>query len=341
MSTADNVRLCMENLQIRIDTSLRGKVKPDKFALNFQDENIRQTLDEFIREPEVPLLFVQSFGDKISCSLALPTAVKRKAIYFLKSNKIDDMLKIDDMKDNLVSGELTVAHLDTLHLIAQEIYFPLLSNPANRGGWSGPTAKDVMLKFSRFLSQLTMTVGQSKGQTLLPHPPPEAFDEDNLPEKERIHLLETSVVQWTEKIQSVLATDPEQAMKQGQHPDPLMEMEFWRAKASDLTSLHEQLQNPRMKDVLSTLEDMKSQLAARFELMAQDVVILRNEAIENTKYLNTMKEYFETLRDEMDFLRLDQVFYPMLHNMLLVWKHSTSYNTKPRLIVWCRRFAML
>src|SRR6185312_8066825 len=114
----------------------------------------------------------------------------------------------------------------------------------------GPTAKDVMLKFSNFLSNCTMTVGQAKGQTLLPSPPPEAFDEDNLVEKERVHLLETAVVQWANKIQAVLATDPEQAIKQGQHPGPFHEMEFWTAKATDLISLHEQLNSERMRSVL-------------------------------------------------------------------------------------------
>ena len=135
--------------------------------------------------------------------------------------------------------------LDNLSLLAEEVYFPLLSNPSNRAGWSGPTSKEVMLKFSNFLSNLTMAVGQARGQTLLPYPPPEAFDEDNLPEKERVHLLETSVVQWAGRIQEVLGTDPQQAINDNEHPEPETEVRFWAAKTANLDSLYAQLNSPK------------------------------------------------------------------------------------------------
>ena len=120
-----------------------------------------------------------------------------------------------------------------------------------------------MLKLSNFLSNVTMAVGQSKGQTLLPYPPPEAFDEDNLPEQEREYLLETSVVQWTKKIEGVLETDPDHAIKQGRYPDGLAEIEFWKAKAQDLNSLLDQLTSDKMNAVLETLKQMNSFFAAQ------------------------------------------------------------------------------
>ena len=48
-----------------------------------------------------------------------------------------------------------------------------------------------------------MTLGQSKGQTLLPQPPAEAFSVE-VPMKERMYLLESSVTLWMEKIQVIL-----------------------------------------------------------------------------------------------------------------------------------------
>lgn len=296
--------------------------------------NHRVKVEEFIRDNEIEILVVQHpSNDKITCSLELPKQIKKKALYFLKSKEVIDHLSIETMKNEVVVNELTPAHLENLKLLSQEVYFPLLSNPANRAGWSGPTSKEVMLKFSSYLSNLTMTVGQSKGQTLLPHPPPEAFDEDNLPDKERVHLLETSVVQWSNKMQTVLMTDPETLMKQGGHPDPMVEVQFWASKAKDLNSLHDQLVSPKMRAVISTLSDMKSPLAAQFEKLANQVLVAREEAAENTRFLRTLKKYFQNLRNESDVFRLEPQFLPMMHTILLVWQHSTTYNTKPRLTV--------
>lgn len=119
----------------------------------------------------------------------VPKNLKKKAVYFLKSKNIVDSLRLEDLKTEVVCGELTESGLETLSLLSHEVFFPLLSNPANRSGtlpsvavfflpsviayshflfasahagWSGPTSKELMLKFSNFLSNLTMTLGQSK-----------------------------------------------------------------------------------------------------------------------------------------------------------------------------------
>ncbi len=104
------------------------------------------------------------------------------------------------MLNEVVVAELTQSSLQTLSLLSHEVFFPLISNPANREEWSGPTSKEVIMQMNQYLSTLFVTVGQSKGKTLLPMPPPEAFDA-MLPEKERVYMLETSVKRWTDQIE--------------------------------------------------------------------------------------------------------------------------------------------
>lgn len=292
-------------------------------------------VEEFVRDPTVKTLVVYDKGtDKVATSLTLPQGLKKKALFFLKNKEVNDQLKKEDLQTSVICSELSASSLQNLNLLANEVYFPLLSNPANRAGWSGPTSKEVMLRFSGFLSNLTMAVGQSKGRTLLPAPPPEAFDEDNLPEKERVHLLETCVIQWANSIQAVLQTDPEGLMRlTGKHPDPLLECRFWESKAADLHSLHEQLTSDKMTLVLNTLRDMKSPLGTQFEKVIKDVDLAGDEASENTRYLQTLKPYYERLHDVLDFPLLNDMWLPMMHTALLVWQHSTTYNTKPRLTV--------
>jgi dynein heavy chain len=289
MSSAAALSACLDFIQTRVLASLPGKIKLEKFTRHFHEESNRLVLEEFIREPEILSCYI-FYETSEKLVVTLTPAIKKKGVFLLKSKNVSDSLKLEDLKTEVIFTEITDSILQNLTLVASEVYFPLLSNPANRSGWSGPTSKEVMLKFSNFLSNCTMTLGQSRGQTLLPYPPPEAFDEDNLVEKDRIYLLETAVLQWTMKIQNVLATDPEQQVKEAQQaqshpppsssssssssssdlpsssadlplPTPFQEIDFWVAKSSDLHSLNEQLSSDKFRFVVEILTDMKSPLA--------------------------------------------------------------------------------
>lgn len=331
---------CIQYIQERAAWSLSDPARFEKFNRSFNDEKNenRTVVETFLDQVDRRslLIYFQS-SDKVVATIDIPKQIKRKAVYFLKSSNVTDPIrKVEELKQEIVCGEISESTLQSLSLLSHEVIYPLLSNPANRADWSGPTSKEVMLKFSAFLASLHMAVGQSKGQTLLPPPPPEAFDEDSIPqEKERVHLLETCVIQWHTKIQQVLSTDPEDKIKQGAQPDPLDEIDFWTAKARDLTSLNDQLKSERMRIVLDILRELKSPIGAQFSKVAAEVVVARDEAAENTRFLRILKQYFDKLRNapEADFLKLEQLYVPMLHSMLLVWQHSATYSTQHRLSV--------
>src|SRR6185312_2558642 len=99
---------------------------------------------EFIREPEIPTIYIY-FESAEKLAVSLTAQMKKKGLFMLKSSRIQDVLKLDDFKNDVITCEVTDNTLSNLSLVAHEIFFPLLSNPANRAGWSGPTAKDVML----------------------------------------------------------------------------------------------------------------------------------------------------------------------------------------------------
>jgi dynein heavy chain len=107
-----------------------------------------------------------------------------------------------------------------------------------------------MDRFHNFLSSTTILCGQIKGETRLPMPP---IDLSGGPStgKNRISLLEGAIITWTKQIRSVLKQDPESQLKQGLHPTPDVEIEFWRNKAANLNSIFEQLQGPRIRYSLS------------------------------------------------------------------------------------------
>ena len=42
---------------------------------------------------------------------------------------------------------------------------------------------------------------------------------------------------WTKQIKNVLKLDPDGLLKQGMHPTPDMEIEFWKSKAANLNAV--------------------------------------------------------------------------------------------------------
>jgi len=46
-----------------------------------------------------------------------------------------------------------------------------------------------------------------------------------------------AIITWTKQIKNVLKQDPESALKNGNHPDPLTEIDFWKSKSENLNSI--------------------------------------------------------------------------------------------------------
>lgn len=72
---------------------------------------------------------------------------------------------------DLVCVDYTPNPLENISYIVQDVMQPLIGNPLNRPGWSEPAAREVISKINAFSSQLYVTLGQSKGKTLLAFPP--------------------------------------------------------------------------------------------------------------------------------------------------------------------------
>ncbi len=56
-----------------------------------------------------------------------------------------------------------------------------------------------------------------------------------------IHSIETVVIDWSHQIEEVLKKDSSQPILDGLSPGPLVEIEFWKAKTSNLENIYEQV----------------------------------------------------------------------------------------------------
>jgi dynein heavy chain len=62
----------------------------------------------------------------------------------------------------------------------------------------------------------------------------------------------------------------------------------------------------------------------------QDVDAARQEANDNVRFLKPLRRFLEKLNSMDDFVALADQFKPLLHTMLLVWRHSSCYNSSAR-----------
>jgi dynein heavy chain len=115
--------------------------------------------------------------------------------------------------------------------------------------------------------------------------------------KDKAHILEGAIITWTKQIKNVLKQDPESELKNGKHPDPLAEIEFWKNKSENLNSICDQLNSERIKKVLKFLEQNKSTYTGPFSKLQKEVQTAKLEANENYKYLQTLLDLFNQLTD--------------------------------------------
>lgn len=215
--------------------------------------------------------------DKYTAQRVPPTNFKTKCIYITKNA---DTIPDNEFEALLNFSEFGAAPLPMILALAQEVYFPLLTNPRNQEGWPEVITKEVQESLHRFVAQVYITIGNTQGITMLPLPPNHgaAIIDNTGRDKDRIHVLESAVVMWTKQIKGILKQDPETALKSG-HPGPEVELEFWRNKAENLNSLHVQLSGEKIRKVVKVLEVTKSTYFPAFNRLCKEVAQARMEVI--------------------------------------------------------------
>lgn len=116
-----------------------------------------------------------------------------------------------------------------------------------------------------------------------------------------------------------------------------LQLEFWKHRAADLNSIHEQVSGERISKVVRVLELAKSTYYTAFRRLFKEVLHARAEANHILRFLKPLERSFEKLSLSDDFPALANLFRPLLHQVLLVWKHSKYYNTPQRMVILMRQ----
>ena len=248
------------------------------------------------------------------------------------SKLVDELTDTNIRKGTFIAEVGGMSSFEHLELVSKNVLLPVLSNQTNQLNWGDLTSQEITDCFHSFLSSSAILCGQVKAETRLPTPPLRLEDDDEQEAGSRISLLEGTIITWTKQIKNVLKQDPEAQLKLGFHPTPDVEIAFWKNKANNLNSIFEQLQSPSIRRILRALDQAKSTYCATFARLCKEVYAARQEANDNMKHLKTLEKWINKLNED-DFSNLSSLFKPSMHIIMLIWKHSTYYNTPTRLVI--------
>lgn len=196
-----------------------------KFAKAFQTQDNHQKISDFLDMEEMEFLFCP---ESLKCDTVMPKKIpKGKSLVFMKV--LRSSVTLDGIAREIMVMEMGgTTPFEHLELVAHEVFLPILSNTRNQTRWGEVPTREILDRFYGFLSSTTILCGQIKGETRLPMPPMDVGGASS--GKNRISLLEGAIVTWTKQIKSVLKQDSESQLKQGMHPTPDVEIDFWRSK---------------------------------------------------------------------------------------------------------------
>eukprot|EP00804_Cyclotella_cryptica_P025500 CCRYP_012000-RA/>CCRYP_012000-RA protein AED:0.01 eAED:0.01 QI:1390/1/1/1/1/1/4/5322/2834 len=303
-----------------------------KFDKLFQTEATSEILQVFFSSKNVKSMLIP---ENLKIVETMPSRLpKTKSLAI--SKLVDELTDFNIRNQTFISEVGGLSSFEHLELVSKNVLLPVLANQMNQLHWGDLTSREITDSFHSFLSSTAILCGQVKAETRLPTPP---MDGDSLPEfSNRISLLESTISIWTKQMKNVLKQDPEAQLKLGLHPTPNIEIEFWKNKANNLNSIFEQLQSRDVQRILRALDQAKSTYCAPFARLCKDVYAARLEANDNAKHLKPLENWINKLNDD-DLMNLPAYFKPIMHILMLIWKHSTYYNTPTRLVVLIREMS--
>ncbi|TGZ69565.1 hypothetical protein CRM22_003672 [Opisthorchis felineus] len=313
-----------------------NKLKPDKWMKLWNVEEMRKTMINFFENADQMHLFILlTPAGVLQAQTQFPTGSKAKSCYFMKKEKCS--IKKDSPVNKLLNyGDLSSSPLENFSAFVDEVLIPLVSNKENYMSWPDIIYDDIVKHARGLKRQTDIIVGQAKGKTFLPL----LTDSGDVSsgKKERkisrslVYSIESLVIAWSHQIHKALLKDPAKPLLDNLHPNPLVEIDFWKAKAADLLNIFEQLNASKVRQMAKILEQANSSYFLPFKDMFKSVVAALREAQDIDAHLSVLRPYIEDM-ERADFDQLPQQIDPGFHLICMIWASSSGYRQPGRILV--------
>lgn len=322
--------------------------KGDKWSKMANNEEFKPIVQDWLDKAEVKTLVITNPGQLVP-SHEFPSSTKNKSAYFVKREPC--VIPKSKIVDKVMFGDLSSSPLEQLSSVVEEIISTVLMNPKNYEEWPEVVSNDVLKHVHQLKSDVYVTAGSVKGETLLPLPvgaeridqnPQHALgirdDGDNKKSPIDRHLIQSmqnSVIEWTRQVKDVICQDSASACIDG-HPTPQVEINFWDAREANLFNIYHQLKTPHVRKLGTVLKIIDSTYYGTLYNMFLDVVDHLRIAQDITCHLKPFRNVLDEL-EQADFGEIIEKKFTLLASVAecvgLIWGLCLSYQDPVRVVV--------
>ena len=245
----------------------------------------RTTFLQFFEYTDKRLLLIYlNERDEIIPTVEFPPVLRKKSMVFLKKQPV--AITMENIATDLTWTDLASSLLAQLTQLVGDVYLPLLENQKNHEKWPEVIAQDVTRHFHKLLSNVSITLGQTKVLQFYKQHMPLPIHRDKLiypyhqtmrrpllllkqPAEIKPLFMHWSQWSWTgcaklrfrntisilhNLLQAVIKSDCDYLAHDPSHPGPLAIIQFWNSKCANLVSIQKQLYAEQSKKVARILE---------------------------------------------------------------------------------------
>ncbi|KAF7661524.1 hypothetical protein LDENG_00258930 [Lucifuga dentata] len=252
-------------------------------------------------------------------------------------------------RNQLWLGEVSVCPMEHLPVLISEVLVCVLYNGLNHENWPMVVSEDIYRHLEELRNKVVTLRGRAEGRTLLPlplyveraQPQDIIFSPSGWPlDRGLLYSIETVIIQWSGQIWSVLKKDSGEALINGDHPGPTVELQFWTTQRENLQGIQLQIQSPKARKIMEILRRVKSSYYSAFGDICHKVNKALLEAQDIELYLRPLRRLITSL-EERSFPHVATLLPPLFHTLCLIWSHSQYYCTSQRMVVLLQEFCNL
>ncbi|XP_015187538.1 PREDICTED: dynein beta chain, ciliary-like [Polistes dominula] len=317
---------------------LSRKIKYEAWMKLLGSEDLKTLILKFFNIPSEMMLTIQLLPTgAIIPSLGIQLSSRVKSSYFIKREPVK--ITKDNYRKMIILGDMAPKPIEEAATLIEEVYLPILTNPANQTGWPLVAKEDVKKHIYDLRSLFHQIKGKMFGETILAIPIDiEQIFEEGWKQQERddsqfnVKLrsnIESIINKWTSQINEIL--HDEKIFLSSDYLLPNDELEFWSKRMKNLESIYQQINDPRVKRIGSILELIESPYYNYFNNICENVISAIVEARDIWVHLKPLQYYFDKIQST-EFNDIQPLLKPLMHCVCLLWSHSKYYCTTTRII---------
>ncbi|GAB1597648.1 hypothetical protein Ahia01_000041400 [Argonauta hians] len=311
-------------------------LKPEKWFKMYTVEANANLIQDFLDKTDFNMLhFSIASTGSLHVSKDWPAAISTKACYFIKKSSTQPPSKTDPLYVSYQISDMSYSPLDYTSTFFNEVMIPIVTNKLNHVDWPSAVSDDIIHASIILKRDVDLSMGQLSGKTLLPVPP-NLMDAEKLPlepsDRNILHSIETVVIEWASQISVILKQDSKKMLMDDENALPIVELEFWKDRALNLSFVSEQLNSPRVKHMADILKHCNSIYYQSFQTLFMEVTAALHEAEVVDKYLMNLRSIFEEMVVEA-WTELDIHFSELFNEICEIWAESKFYSSSHRMKV--------